>query len=797
MTLSILGRSAADIRTETGRRGLRLPPEEWLDLAGRLGRNPTVTEAFLFDVALSEHCSYKSSRRFLKAYLPAPASHVILGPGEDAGIVSLGTHGGEEWGLVVAHESHNHPSQVIPVEGAATGIGGIVRDVYCMGADVVGVLDGLRFGDPDGPNAARVRAIARGVIQGICEYGNALGVPNLGGDCVFHPDFDDNCLVNVVALGVLPVRRILRSRVPEEARTRPFVLVLVGKPTDDTGFGGASFASVVLDEADTGENRGAVQIHDPFLKRVLVEATHEAIDWLQRERIPAGCKDLGAAGLGGASSELVMASGFGAEIDLSAVPVGIPGLAPHHVLCSETQERFVWAVPQEDADEFCRFFNESYELDRVYPGAAARVIGCVVAEPVYRCTWNGEVVVDLPTAVLENPPVLTRPTVARGEAAVVADPVAPGDDRGAWVLSQLSSWDAALRAPVYRFYDQEVRGEAFLRPGESDAGVCRPVPGSALGVAVSIDGNPFYGALDAYGGGVLAVLESVRNCVATGARPWALTDCLNFGSPEDPACLGDLEAALRGMAEASRAVGCPGRPGEPLPFVSGNVSLYNQSAAGRAIPPSPIVACFGLLDDYARAVTRRLHGAGNALVLTGRRARAWGAPTGGSPLAGGTAGGRIPEVDLAAQAREIWSVLALAEAGLLRGAHDIADGGLLRAAWEMVADEDGPGPWGVDLDLSAVPAVAGMPAHEVALSETPGFLLEVAAEEVAALLAQLREAGVEAAAIGNVTSGARLGLRWAGAVWCDADPTSLHHAWSTRLEAITHTVAPTPVGGEE
>jgi phosphoribosylformylglycinamidine synthase len=790
MKLSILGRSPAEIRAETAGHGLRLPPEEWLDLAGRLGRDPTVAEGFLFDVALSEHCSYKSSRRFLKAYLPPSASHVILGPGEDAGIVSLGLHGGEEWGLVVAHESHNHPSQVLPVEGAATGIGGIVRDVYCMGADVVGVLDGLRFGDPDGPNAIRVKAIARGVIQGISEYGNALGVPNLGGDCVFHPGFDDNCLVNVVAFGVLPVRRILRSRVPPEARTRPFVLILVGKPTDDTGLGGASFASVVLDEADAGENRGAVQIHDPFLKRVLVEATHEAIDWLEREKIPAGCKDLGAAGLGGASSELVMASGFGAEIDLSLVPPGIPGLGPHQVLCAETQERFAWAVPEERAEEFCRFFNESYELGRIYPGAAARVIGRVVVEPVYRCTWRGDVVVDLPTAILEHPPVLNRKTAPRTGDAPVADPSPPGEDRAAWALALLSSWDAALRAPVYRFYDQEVRGEAFLRPGESDAGVCRPLPGSRLGVAVSLDGNPHYGALDAYGGGALAVLESVRNCVATGARPWALTDCLNFGSPEDPVCLGDFESALRGMADACRAVGCPGRPEEPLPLVSGNVSFYNQSATGRAVPPSPIVACFGLLDDYATAITRRLHASGNAILLTGRRARAWGAPA-SSP------GGRIPEIDFDSQVREIRAVLALTESGVVRAAHDIADGGLLRAAWEMVADEDGPGPRGLELDLSAVPAAAGMPPHEVALSETPGFLLEVSAQETAAVLAQLREAGVEAAAIGCVTPQPRFCLRSANAVWCDPDPAVLHRAWRTRLESITHTVTPAGAGGEE
>ncbi len=788
MRLSILGRSAAEIRAEAGSRGLRLPPEEWLDLAGRLGRDPTVAEAFLFDVAVSEHCSYKSSRRFLKAHLPPLASHVILGPGEDSGIVSLGMHGGEEWGLVVAHESHNHPSQVIPVEGAATGIGGIVRDVYCMGADVVAVLDGLRFGDPEGPNGERVKAIVRGVIQGISEYGNALGVPNLGGDCVFHPGFDDNCLVNVVALGVLPVRRILRSRVPAEARLRPYVLVLVGKPTDDTGLGGASFASVILDEADAGENRGAVQIHDPFLKRVLVEATHDAIDWLEREKIPAGCKDLGAAGLGGASSELVMAGGFGAAIDLSAVPPGLAGLQPHQILCAETQERFVWAVPENRAEEFCGFFNERYELGRIYPGAGAVVIGRVTMEAFYRCSWGGEMVVDLPTTLLEQPPALVRETAPRPSAAPVADPPAPGEDRAAWAVAQLSSWGAASRAPIYRYYDQEVRGEAFLRPGESDAGVCRPVPGSTLGVAVTLDGNPHYGALDAYAGGALAVLESVRNCVAAGARPWALTDCLNFGSPEDPVCLGDFESALRGMADACRAIGSPEHPDEPLPIVSGNVSFYNQSAAGRAVPPSPIVACFGVLDDYAAAITYRLKASGSTILVTGRRGRAWGAPGPGS-------GGRVPEIDLASQAREIRAVQALIDSGAVRAAHDIADGGLLRAAWEMMADEDGVGLRGLDLDLSAVPAAADMPPHEVALSETPGFLLEVSAKAAASALQRLREAGVAAAAIGHVAPRPRFCLRWAGAIWCEPDPGTVHRAWRARIESITHVAAPARSGG--
>ncbi|MCA9729316.1 MAG: phosphoribosylformylglycinamidine synthase subunit PurL, partial [Candidatus Eisenbacteria bacterium] len=671
----IRGRSPEEVRAENARWGLGLSYDEWQHLMGRLDRDPLLPEAFLLDVSLSEHCSYKSSRPFLKRHLPPQASHVLLGPGEDAGIVSLGTWNGEEWGLVVAHESHNHPSQVLPIEGAATGIGGIVRDVYCMGCDVVGVLDPLRFGDPDGPNGDRVRAIARGVIQGISEYGNALGVPNLGGDVWFHEGFDDNCLVNVVAFGAMPMRRLLRSRVPAAARDRTYVLILVGKPTDSTGLGGASFASQILDEAEAAQNRGAVQVHDPFLKRVLVEATKEVWEWLEAEKIEAGCKDLGAGGLGGASSELVLAGGFGADIDLDRVPRSDEPLLPHQILCGETQERFVWAIPEEHAGTFLSIFNERYELGRVYPGARAAVIGTVIAESVYRARWEGAVVCELSAAILEESPIAPRPIAPRTQAAPVRDPGSPGDWSD-WLRGQLGGWNAAARAPIYRSYDQEVQGHALFRPGEADAGVCRPISGAALGIAVSVDGNPEYGSLDPYWGGVLSVLESARNVAAVGAEPLAITDCLNFGNPEDAVCLGDLDAALRGMADACRALGSPGHPDEPLPIVSGNVSLYNQSSRGRAIPPSPIVACFGILPDYGRAVPQRLCRTGDTLLLVGARARHWGRPE-------RAAGGRVPDRPLADQVTEIRTVQSLAADGSLAACHDVSDGGILRTLFEM------------------------------------------------------------------------------------------------------------------
>lgn len=766
----IAGRTPDEVRAENAKYGLGLSFGEWQHLIGKLGRDPLLPEAFLLDVSLSEHCSYKSSRPFLKRHLPTHASHVVLGPGEDAGIVSLGNWNGEEWTLVVAHESHNHPSQVLPIEGAATGIGGIVRDVYCMGCDVMGVLDPLRFGDPDGPNGDRVRAIARGVIQGIGEYGNALGVPNLGGDVWFHDGFDDNCLVNVVAFGAMPRRRILRSRVPEVARTVPYVLVLVGKPTDSTGLGGASFASQILDEEEAAQNRGAVQVHDPFLKRVLVEATKEVWEWLEQTGIETGCKDLGAGGLGGASSELVLAGGFGAEIDLDLVPHSAEVLLPHQILCGETQERFVWAVPESDAETLLSIFNDRYELARVYPGARAAVIGRIIEQPVYRCRWNGEVVCELAGPILEESPIAERRVAAREKVLPSLDPSLPSD-WNEWLREQLSAWNAVCRAPIYRGYDQEVRGQALLRPGEADAGVLRPISGASLGIAISVDGNPEYGALDPYWGGALAVMESARNVAATGARPLAITDCLNFGNPEDPICLGDFDAALRGMADACRALGSPDRPDEPLPIVSGNVSLYNQSSRGRAIPPSPIVACFGILHDYGRVVAQRLAQPGDAILLVGARERHWGRPQ-------RAAGGRVPDRSLAAQAAEIHAVQGLADRRLLNACHDISDGGLVRTLFEMMVFEDGPGGFGIECDIAIL---GDLPDHELLLSETPGFVIEVSREAVTSVERELREHGVDAFSLGEVLSESRWVVRRGPTRLFEANLTELHAVWSRRL----------------
>ncbi len=599
--------------------GLNLSGAEMLDIIETLGREPTVTEAYIFDVAWSEHCSYKSSRWALGRYLPTEASNVVLGPGEDAGIVRLFTdENGVGKCIALAHESHNHPSQVLPEEGAATGIGGIVRDVYCMGAEVVGVLDPLRFGDPAGESGRRTRAIIRGVVDGIWRYGNPIGVPNLGGDVVFDECYDDNCLVNVIALGIVDEDKIIRSRVPDAADNEDYVLMLVGKPTDDTGVGGASFASAVLDEDDDEANKGAVQVPDPFIKRVLTEATKVLLKTAREKGIAIGIKDLGAGGLSGASGEIVAAAGVGAIIDLDKVPLSIAGLPPEVIAVAETQERYVMAVPTHFADEVMRIYNDKFELPRVFEGAGATVIGEVNREPYYILVYKGEEVTNLhvetmTAGVKYDRPVrpMTPPSEGNTKDRNVKDSL----------YSLLGSLNICSRRRIVDHYDRHVQGITVVEAGSADAGVIAPWFGSRQAIAVSADGSPYIGRLDPYAGGAHAVLEAVRNLVCVGAEPVCVTDCLNFGNPEIPGVMWQFTEAVRGIGDVCRGIGLPSSPGDPLPVVSGNVSFYNESDTGAAVYPSPVVAAFGYLDDFSRATTSAFKEAGSKIYLIGRR---WG-----------------------------------------------------------------------------------------------------------------------------------------------------------------------------
>ena len=757
-----------------GEEGLRLTPDEARRIAGALHRDPSRVEAVLFDTLWSEHCSYKSSRSTLQAYLPTEAPHVILGPGEDAGIVYLTTHRGERWALVVGHESHNHPSQVVPFEGAATGIGGIVRDIYCMGAEVVGVLDALRFGDLSGSHAERSREIAREVVDGIWHYANALGVPNLGGDVLFDSGFDENCLVNVVAVGVVREKDIVRSRVPARAAEEPYVFVLVGKPTDASGFGGASFASAVLDEAQSQSNKEAVQVPDPFLKRVLTEANRQVLELARREGFEVGFKDLGAGGLACATSEMAAAGGFGAEVELSAAAQDGGPLPPEVVACSETQERYCWAVPQAWAQKILGIYNVDFELPHLYPGAKAQVVGRVRTEDtLYRISHEGDEVCRVPVETITEGIRLER-APAPPPPPPPAPEVPPPDDLGRVLAEMLASPALASRRAVYRHYDTEVQGRAVIRPGEADAAVLVPVEGSPVGLAVSVDGNPFTGALDPYQGGASAAAEAMRNVAAVGATPWCLTDCLSYGNPEDPEVFGQFREGVRGVGDAAREIGLVGEEGIPVPVVSGNVSFYNQSSSGRAVPPSPIVACFGVLSDYSRAVTPVLKDERDVLLLVGDRRRELGGSAYWRHLS--VRGGTPPRVDFAGTRAEITGVLAAVDRGLLASCHDVSEGGMVVAAVEMAL---GSG-WGLKLEVDARPG--GLRLDEFLFSETAGFLVAVRPESEPETVEIFRRQGVRIERVGVVERDRRFSVRSGGRDVASLDLDSLEATWERALE---------------
>jgi len=704
----------ADLRE----RGLALKVSEIRTIATALGRDPSIVEAHAFDAQWSEHCSYKSSRHYLRR-LPTDGPTVIQGPQEDAGVVRLGEWQGKTYGIVFGHESHNHPSQVVPFEGAATGIGGIVRDVLCMGARVIAVADPLRFGPLDDPHC---RYVAQGVVDGIAAYGNAIGVPNIAGDVFFHEGFRDNVLVNVVALGLLEASDIIHSAAPQDADG--WDIVLVGKATDRSGFGGAAFSSLVLDESDAEQNKGAVQVPDPFLKNVIMRASYRAFDVLKERGLTVGFKDLGAGGIMGCTAEIVASGGFGAIVDLDKCPTSQEHLPPAVIAVGETQERLTWVVPPEFTQTLLAIYNEEYSLPLVARGAQAAVIGTVTKARRYVLHHRGETVMDVDIDFFTSGIRYDRATAA----AAVADeaPLRPigdgdaatGDPALLRALPQtleriLAHRDVCSRAPIYERFDSVVRGTTALPAGYADAGLIVPIPGAPLACALGLGGNPRIGAIDARLAAEYAVVESIRNVAAVGAKPAALTDCLNFGNPEVPEQMGELVVAIDGLAHAARELA--------VPFVSGNVSLYNTSANGKPVPASPIVACVGTLDDVALALSPALKAAGDALYYTGRFSGAMG----GSVLADAHAlsDRRIARIDYASLRGELALLDAANRAGVVCAAHDVSDGGLIVALAEMAFAARRPlGIAMADASRSGVDALASV---EALFGEAGGFVVEV------------------------------------------------------------------------
>jgi phosphoribosylformylglycinamidine synthase len=560
-----------------------LRPDELRRIAEGLGREPTTVELYAFDAQWSEHCSYKSSRHLLKQ-LPTTGPDVVLGPGEDAGILHLGEHNGERYGVVIAHESHNHPSQVVPFEGAATGVGGIVRDVLCMGAEVIGLADCLRFGRVEDPQSHQ-RYVAQQVVDGIAAYGNAIGVPNIAGDVYFDEGFNDNCLVNVIALGLVKENEIIHSRAPENSAG--WDIVLVGKATDVSGFGGASFSSLTLEEANQEANKSAVQVPDPFLKNVIMRASYRVFEYLREKKITAGFKDLGAGGIMGCTAELCAAGGYGAIIDLDDVNVAVENLPPEVIAVGETQERLCWVLPGDVTLDVLRIYNEEFSLPEISRGARAVVIGAVQTEKRYVMRHGSEIVMDVPIDFLTGA-ISEERSVCHGE------PVEPPPSAVEGLRQLLSHLNACSREPLYKQYDAVVRGTTVIPRGHADAGVIAPVRGAPFGVALSVSGS---------------VSEAVRKVVAVGARPIGLTDCLNFGNPNNEEHYAQLVRAVSEIAKDANEL--------RLPFVSGNVSLYNESSSGTAIPSSPIIGCVGVVDDLRKVVTLGFKHPGSDLYFIG------------------------------------------------------------------------------------------------------------------------------------------------------------------------------------
>jgi phosphoribosylformylglycinamidine synthase subunit PurL len=561
--------------------------------------------------------------------------------------------------------------------------------------------------------------------------------------------------------------RVVRSRVPEAAKREPYVFVLVGKPTDETGFGGASFASAILEENTEGQ-RGHVQVPDPFLKRVLFEANRAALEWLDAQGAPFGFKDLGAGGIACVSSELAAAGGFGMDVDLDRVPTA-PGDYPAEVIaCSETQERFALVVPERLAEGLLKIYNEDYALPLVYHGARAAVAGMVRTDTRYRILRAGQAVCEAPVEVITAGIEHDRPRRPR-PAEPPERPLPPVRDHAAFFRAMIASPNVASRAPILRYYDTEVQARVVIRAGEADASVLAPVPGSPLGCALTVDGNPWYVAADPYWGTAHVVLEALRNLACVGARPVALTDCLNFGNPEDPEVFDEFVRSVRGLGDAARELAPEGPSGPPVAVVSGNVSFYNESATGRSIEPSPIVAALGVLEDYSVAVSASLRAHPGVLVLSGARGERTGASQLRHRLTGET-GGALPALDFDLERRRLNAVREAVRRGLVRSCHDISEGGLAIAALEMALGGARSGGFGLQIPIAAL----GDAAPEVRLySEAPGFLMEASNDALGDLLALFARHGVDATMIGRTLPEPRLRILDGGATLIDADLAEL------------------------
>ncbi len=728
-----------------------LKADEYERIVTFLGREPNVTELGIFSVMWSEHCSYKSSRVHLRT-LPTEGPQVLQGPGENAGAIDIG----EGFAAVFKIESHNHPSFIEPYQGAATGVGGIIRDIFTMGARPIALMNSLRFGPLD---VAGTRRLLEGVVAGIAGYGNSIGIPTVGGEIAFEPSYAGNPLVNVFCLGIARAADIIKGVASGVGNA----VYYVGAKTGRDGIHGATMASAEFDDK-SAEKRPAVQVGDPFMEKLLLEACLEVM----KTDTLVGIQDMGAAGLTCSTTEMGSRGGAGVEIDVSLVPQRESGMTPYEIMLSESQERMLLVVKKGREAEVERIFDK-WDLHAVR-------IGEVTGDGLLRVKDHGRIVAEIPNGALtDEAPVYRRPMETPSYLAAVRsldlnalEKTPSGNDA---LLMLVGSPTIASKEWAYRQYDHMVQANTVNLPGLG-AGVVR-VKGTDRALALSVDGNGRYCYLDPYRGAMLAVAEAARNVACAGARPLGATNCLNFGNPERPPIMWQFAKAVEGLGEACRALG--------VPITGGNVSLYNETD-GRAIDPTPVVGVVGLLEHADRVLGGRFHGSGQIVVLLGEGL----GELGGSEylkVVHGLVRGAPPALDLKAERALQDLVVTLADARLIRSAHDCSDGGLAVTLAECCFGGGGVGAEisiegvsvSTDARINEAAALFGESASRVIVSLPPDHVTEV--------LQQAAAARVPARVVGE-TGGNLLRIAVDGRVVVDMPVSDAERVWSRYDRAV-------------
>lgn len=730
--------SPEQIKSEKVYQEMGISDEEFQSIEKILGRLPNYTETGLFSVMWSEHCSYKNSKPVLKKF-PVTGEHVLQGPGEGAGIVDIG----DNQAVVFKIESHNHPSAIEPYQGAATGVGGIIRDVFSMGARPVALLNSLRFGELQSP---RGKYIFEEVVHGIAGYGNCIGIPTVGGEIQFDPCYEGNPLVNAMCVGIIDHKDIKKGQAHGIGNT----VMYAGAKTGRDGIHGATFASEELTE-QSEEKRPAVQVGDPFMEKLLLEACLEVI---QSDAL-VGIQDMGAAGLTSSSAEMASKAGSGIEMNLDSVPQRETGMNAYEMMLSESQERMLLVVKKGREQEIASLF-EKYGLEAV-------AVGHVTDDKMLRLVHKGEVVAEVPAdALAEDAPVYYKPSKEPAyyqEFQAQENQVPAVENLEKTLISLLKQPTIASKEWVYDQYDYMVRTNTIVAPG-SDAALVR-IRGTEKALAMTTDCNSRYIYLDPETGGKIAVAEAARNIVCSGAEPLAITDCLNFGNPEKPEIFWQLEKAADGMSEACKTFNAP--------VISGNVSLYNETN-GTAVYPTPVIGMVGLVRDLKHATTQEFKQAGDLIYLLGETR----AEFGGSELqklVHGEIFGKAPSLNLEVEKEFQNQILAAIRAGVVASAHDVSEGGVAVALAESLMGANG---------LGAEVALEGEAAVTALFSESQSrFILSVKAEHQKEF-----ECLTDAVLIGKVTDTSELTIMVAGTEEINLKVDQMKEAWKGAIPCL-------------